>query len=66
MKKILVLLFIFIALCSCGAFFIINYTKPSIRLIGSDTITLNIGNKYYDEGAKAKYLGKDVPYSSYK
>lgn len=60
MKKILVLLFIFIALCSCGAFFIINYTKPSIRLIGSDTITLNIGNKYYDEGAKAKYLGKDV------
>lgn len=60
MKKVLIFSFIFIALCSCGIFFITNYTSPTIKLIGNDTITINIGNKYYDEGAKAKYLGKDI------
>ncbi|MBQ8909259.1 MAG: DUF5011 domain-containing protein [Clostridia bacterium] len=61
-KPWLILLVFVIALGAVGGFFAADYlTKnDTFEIIGEQTIYLNVGQKYEDEGAKVISFGRDV------
>lgn len=63
-KKVLLFIFVIIStICLMSGiyiFYVANNVPPIIELNGKDTITINVGETYQDEGATATYLDFDV------
>ena len=63
-KKVLLFIFVIITtICLMSGiyiFYVANNVPPIIELNGKDTITINVGETYQDEGATATYLDFDV------
>ncbi len=57
MKKLLIIIFIFLFIVLGVLGYSYYNIKPSIELNGKDNITIKVNDKYEDEGAKA-YIGK--------
>ena len=63
-KKVLLFIFVIITtICLMSGiyiFYVANNVPPIIELNGKDTITINVGETYQDEGATSTYLDFDV------
>lgn len=63
-KKVLLFIFVIIStICLMSGiyiFYVANNVPPIIELNGKDTITINVGETYQDEGATSSYLDFDV------
>ena len=63
-KKVLLFIFVIIStICLMSGiyiFYVANNVQPIIELNGKDTITINVGETYQDEGATSTYLDFDV------